>query len=387
MRFRLAAAAAMLALVHAGGAAASAKPAAHSWAAPEIKAVTAAGLMDGKDVATFRADAQLTTQALENLVFGLKQSLFPPEPVPVPAPPVVAPVPVDPTQTVTTAPATTTTAPVPTPPPAAPKQVANPDKPVTMAQLDTRLVQALGLTPAAQAFAKGAKAAGLKVPSRFGTEIVARLLGLRTNHPANEDSLELLPNDPATRAEAAYSAAQILNFSDWQISQVQSLADGFALPSFSDWQTKILDTAVARIGMPYIWGGESDGPATAFGVSSRGGYDCSGFVWRVYKLELYPGAGLLPGVLRGRTTYEMSGEVPKSQRIGFDKLEPADVIFFGDKGPRSQPAQVGHMGIYVGNGWFIHSSGYGVALATLDGWYKREFAWARRPLREAGLAS
>ena len=43
------------------------------------------------------------------------------------------------------------------------------------------------------------------------------------------------------------------------------------------------------------------------------------------------------------------------------------------------------MGIYIGNGWFIHSSGYGVALARLDGWYKREFAWARRPLAEAGL--
>ena len=37
--------------------------------------------------------------------------------------------------------------------------------------------------------------------------------------------------------------------------------------------------------MPYIWGGTSDGPETEFGVSSRGGYDCSGFVWRVYKLE------------------------------------------------------------------------------------------------------
>jgi cell wall-associated NlpC family hydrolase len=44
------------------------------------------------------------------------------------------------------------------------------------------------------------------------------------------------------------------------------------------------------------------------------------------------------------------------------------------------------MGIYVGNGWFIHSSGQGVALARLDdGWYKREFAWGRRPLAEAGL--
>jgi cell wall-associated NlpC family hydrolase len=81
----------------------------------------------------------------------------------------------------------------------------------------------------------------------------------------------------------------------------------------------------------------------------------------------------------------MSGEVPVSQRIGLAKLEPADVIFFGDKGPRSQPAQVGHMGIYLGNGWFIHSSGFGVAVARLDGWYTREFAWARRPLAEAGL--
>ena len=83
----------------------------------------------------------------------------------------------------------------------------------------------------------------------------------------------------------------------------------------------------------------------------------------------------------------MSGEVPRSQRIGLANLQPADVIFFGDKGPRSQPAQVGHMGIYLGNGWFIHSSGYGVALAPLDGWYAPEFAWARRPLAEAGLAA
>jgi cell wall-associated NlpC family hydrolase len=82
----------------------------------------------------------------------------------------------------------------------------------------------------------------------------------------------------------------------------------------------------------------------------------------------------------------MSGEVPRSQRIGYAQLEPADVIFFGSRGPRSQPSQVGHMGIYLGNGWFIHSSGNGVAVATLTGWYRDEFAWGRRPLREAGLA-
>jgi cell wall-associated NlpC family hydrolase len=255
-----------------------------------------------------------------------------------------------------------------------------------MAQLDLRFVQSLGLSKAANEFTAGARAAGLKVPSRFGTEVVARLLGLRTNHPAELDSLELLPGDPATRAEAAYSTAQVLRFSGWEVAGVQGLADAFSLPELTNWQASILGTAFARIGMPYIWGGTNDGPETDFGVPARGGYDCSGFVWRVYKLEQYAASGSLPLVLRGRTTYLMSAEVPRAQRIALANLQPADVIFFGDRGPGSQPAQVGHMGIYVGNGWFIHSSEYGVALATLDGWYKRKFAWGRRPLAEAGLS-
>jgi cell wall-associated NlpC family hydrolase len=363
------------------------------WATREIQAVTAAGLLGATDAKSFRPDDPLTAQALENLVFDLKQRVAPP----VVAPPVVPTDPVtvtDPGTTTapTTAPTTTTTTTAPTTTtvpattvPAAPKQVANPDRPVTMTTLDARLVAALGLGKAANTFARNARLAGLKVPARFGTEVVARLLGLRLNHPASQDSLELLPTDAATRAEAAYSAAQILNFDGWEVDGIQSLADAFLLPDLTDWQTQILDTAVARIGMPYVWGGTSDGPETEFGVSSRGGYDCSGFVWRVYKLQPYEGSGGLNAVLRGRTTFQMSGEVPRSERIGLAKLEPADVIFFGDQGPRSNPAQVGHMGIYLGNGWFIHSSEYGVAVARLDGWYAREFAWARRPLAEAGL--
>jgi cell wall-associated NlpC family hydrolase len=391
----------LLALVPAGSAAASVRAAgqpAKSWAASEIRTVTAAGLMGTKDATDFRPADDLSAQTLEDLVFGLKQTVFPPDPVPVPPPlnPVTpnpsVPAPTTltttaPTTTVpTTTPTITTPAPVPAPVPAAPRQLAKPDASVTMAQLDLRLVQALGLSKAANEFAAGARAAGLKVPGRFGTEVVARLLGLRTNHPAPEDSLELLPNDHATRAEAAFSAAQVLHFSGWEVAGVQSLADSFALPELSNWQTEILDTAVARIGMPYIWGGTSDGPESPFGVSSRGGYDCSGFVWRVYKLEQYPGSGSLPLVLQGRTTYQMSVEVPASKRISFAKLEPADVIFFGDHGPRSKSAEIGHMGIYIGNGWFIHSSGEGVALAMLDGWYRKEFAWGRRPLAEAGLS-
>jgi cell wall-associated NlpC family hydrolase len=366
-------------------AASSSKPV--SWAAPQIRVVAAAGLMDATDVASFRPADPLTAQSLENLAFNLTQRLAPPL---VQAPPVIPPTvttTAPTTSTTTSTTTTTTTAPTTTAPlpPAAPKQLPNPDRAVTIAQLDLRLVQSLSLGKAANEFTAGARAAGLKVPGRFGTEVVARLLGLRLNHPASEDSLELLPQNPATRAEAAYSVAQILGFHGWETQGVQSLADSFVLPEFTDWQKQILTTAFARVGMPYIWGGTSDGPETEFGVSSRGGYDCSGFVWRVYKLETYPGEGNLASVLRGRTTFQMSGEVPRSQRIGLAKLQPADVIFFGDRGPRSDPSQVGHMGIYVGNGWFVHSSEYGVALARLDGWYAREFAWARRPLAEAGL--
>lgn len=81
----------------------------------------------------------------------------------------------------------------------------------------------------------------------------------------------------------------------------------------------------------------------------------------------------------------MSGEIPKRERIGLRRLEPADVLFFGARGPHSKPAQVDHAGIYLGKGWFIHSSGFGVALAPLAGWYASSFAWARRRLAEAGV--
>jgi cell wall-associated NlpC family hydrolase len=399
--------AALFALLPVGSAAASAHRAG-SWALPEIRVVTGAGLMGTKSPATFHPDAKLTNQALANLVFDLQRLLAPPAPPAAPVPP-IAPPPVttttdpaqtttptdttatdptatDPTQT-TTDPATTTTlaTPPPAPPAHAPK-VAQGAAAATMTALDAQLVDGVGLDAAASAFASGARAAGLAIPDRFGNEVVARLLGLRIDHPAAQDYLELLPDDPATRAEAAYSAAQLLHSSGWLVPVVQGLADTFSLPQYSPWQLRIINAAVARIGMPYVWGGTSDGHEVDFGVPARGGYDCSGFVWRVYKLTSYPGEGSLSSVLRGRTTYVMSGEVPHSELVNFANLQPADVIFFGAHGPRSSPSEVDHMGIYIGNGWFIHSSGYGVALAQLSGWYRREFAWGRRPLREAGLS-
>jgi len=65
-------------------------------------------------------------------------------------------------------------------------------------------------------------------------EATARLLGLRINHPAAQDSLELLPNETATRAEAAFSGAQVLKFGDWTLPAVQTAATTFTLPAASD---------------------------------------------------------------------------------------------------------------------------------------------------------
>ena len=345
-----------------------------NWAAPQIATVVKHKLMGAKSVRKFHPNATLTNKALTSLAADLKEQLE------STAPPADGTGDTGTTTTGTTG--TTTTGTTTT-------TVSDPTAPETMTQLDRSLVQAIGLGKAAKQFTQGARADGLAVPGRFGTEVVARLLGLRLNHPAAQDFIELRPQDPATRAEAAYSAAQILDLGlladSWQIAEVKSLAADFTLPQVNDWQRQILKVAFSKIGMPYIWGGTSDNTETDFGVTARGGYDCSGFVWRVYKLQSYPDEGSLASTLTGRTTYTMSVEVPRSKRISFQKLQPADVIFFGSRGPNSKGSQVFHTAIYVGNGWFIQSSDRGVALAQLTGWYKKKFAWGRRPLREAGL--
>ena len=367
--------AALLAVAATGstGGSASSPP---NWAKPQIKTVVAHGLMGATSVKTFQPNAPLTVQTLTDLGSGLAQELGPRwSSAPSLAPPVE-----DDTTTTTTTTDTTDTGTT---------TGTDGSSGATMASLDRQLVSSLGLLPQAKEFRKAALAAGLKVPSRFGTEVVARLLALRINHPAAQDYLELRPQDTATRAEAAYSAAQILGFgylaNSWQIAEVKQLADTFALPTLTPWQQQILGVAFSKIGMPYVWGGTSDGAEAPFGVEARGGYDCSGFVWRVYKLQSYPDEGDLASVIQGRTTYSMSVEVPRSQRIPFAKLQPADVIFFGANGPRSSGGEIIHTGIYAGGGWFIHSSGQGVYLSPLTGWYRTEFAWGRRPLSEAGL--
>jgi hypothetical protein len=321
-------------------AAPGASPAGRSWAQPQIRVVVSHGLL-ARTVASFRPDDPLTQGELNALVADLTEQ--------------------------------------------PPKTVANPGAPVTMAQLDARLVRALDMSDEAASFQDAAAAAGIRPPARFGTEVVARLLGLRTNHPTGHDDLERLPNDPAPRAEAAYSVAQLLRLSDWEKQGVEDAASTFELPTFTPWQRRVLTTAVKFIGYPYIWGGEFETPQSPYGAQTQGGFDCSGFTWRVYKIQSYPGAPRLANILQGRTAAAMAGEVPRRTRIKPARLAPADLMFFGPGGPRAKPAQIDHAGIYLGNGWLINSSRYGVALAPVGGWYESRLAWGRRPIAEAGL--
>jgi len=312
-----------------------------SWARAQIRVAVQSGLM-GPSVPNFRPNDPLTQGDLARIVAGLSGK---PEQAP-----------------------------------------ANPKAVVTMTQLDRALVRALGAGPAATAFQTELKSAGVAPPGRAGWETVARLLELRFNHPSGADALELRPNDPATRAEAAYSVARSLSLDDWSLDRVNDAADSFDLPEYTDWQRRVLTRAVRFVGYPYVWGGTSENRQTLFGVTSRGGFDCSGFVWRVYKVEPYSSAPKLGTTIRNRTAAGMAGEIATTARIGWLKLRPADVLFFGPNGRTSKPAGVDHAGIALGSGWFIHSSGQGTTIAPLAGWHEHAFAWGRRPLREAGLS-
>ena len=259
---------------------------------------------------------------------------------------------------------------------------------VSVADLDAALVGALGLRPVAAQFADVARSAGLEPPGRFGTEVVARLLGLRTDlAPASQ---ELQPAQPATRADAAFSAARVLTLggapsalhspvaaadAGGGVSYVRGISTDFAIPPLSPIQQQILRTAVSLIGFPYVWGGDNE--------KLEPGFDCSGFVWRVFKLASYPGAPGLAGTLRGRTAAQMALEVPSSERIPIGGLQPADILFFRPT-PTAPASQIDHAAIYLGDGWLIESAGQGVSLGRLD-WYGKRFAWARRPLAEIGL--
>ncbi len=319
----------------------AARPAATpSWAAPQIATVVDAGLM-GAPGDDFRPDDPLTWSELATVVASLGGTVA----------------------------------------------VTDPFRTVTIRELDAQLVSLVGLGASARRIRSTAAAAGLGPTPWLGTETIARMLGFRVNHERASELLELQPNEPATRAEAAYSIARLLSLREDEVEAARIAAAGFAIPELLDLQRTVLARALRFVGSPYVWAGTSEKPQKLFGTVVPGGFDCSGLVWRVYKLEPIAGAPSLAQTLRGRTSYAMSGEVPASARIAREQLQPGDVVFFGSRGPRSKPSEVGHMGIYVANGWIVHSSRFGTTLTPMTGWYERTFAWGRRPIAEAGLPS
>lgn len=252
----------------------------------------------------------------------------------------------------------------------------SPSSSLTLVRFDALLVDQLGLGDVAEHVQQVAVAAGLAPPSYFGSEVVARYLGLRYNHPAGEDALELYPWYPITRAEAAHSFAAVLGMESWALEGARETLSSFSLPQYTPEEREVLHIAVSKIGMPYVWGGTTDN--TADGLE-HGGYDCSGFAWRVYKLSGLPWGRQI----HGRTAAQQAGEIPRSARIHLQEVQPGDLLFFGSAhfDSAATEADIIHEGIALSAQWAIHSSDQGVYVLPLDsGWLAQQFAWARRVL-------
>lgn len=130
------------------------------------------------------------------------------------------------------------------------------------------------------------------------------------------------------------------------------------LPDVSDSRIRaFLDVALAQQGKPYVW--STEGPSE---------FDCSGYVY--YCLRRV-------GYKVGRTTANSYSNYQQWPYVPRDQLQPGDLMFYkSDKNPNL----IGHIGIYLGNGYHIHaSSDYGcVIICRIDGWYDQMLSFGRR---------
>jgi hypothetical protein len=216
----------------------------------------------------------------------------------------------------------------------------------------------------------------IAVPRQFSTEIAARYFAFHYNHPTADDKQEVSPREPIERDEAAYVLYQALHLTQWRIDGLKAFND-VSLPDLTKRQKTIVEFACRYAGYPYVWAGEYPTRDSPYGLQAHGGFDCSGFVWWVMKIHF----GYR---LDERVAADMAAAAKK--RIARRDLVPGDIIFWGPEGPKSKPSSIYHAGLYLGKGWFIHSTGSsdGVSLNSLnwDGWsWKTDFAWGRRVLK------
>lgn len=120
---------------------------------------------------------------------------------------------------------------------------------------------------------------------------------------------------------------------------------------------RLIEGALAMQGTPYVWGGESED-----------GVDCSGLIYK-----LLTDCGAKCGNLPRRASEQMAG---LGLAVDKEELEPGDLVFFSTYKPGPS-----HVGIYLGDGDFIHASSakHQVAISNLsEAYYKRTFCGARR---------
>jgi cell wall-associated NlpC family hydrolase len=110
----------------------------------------------------------------------------------------------------------------------------------------------------------------------------------------------------------------------------------------------VVGIAMQYLGTPYVWGG-----------ASPSGFDCSGFVMYVFAQV---------GVSLPHSSYAQYGYGTPVSR---SDLQPGDLVFFDG---------LGHVGIYVGGGSFIHAPHTGdvVKISSMSGWYASTFVGGRR---------
>ncbi len=119
---------------------------------------------------------------------------------------------------------------------------------------------------------------------------------------------------------------------------------------------EIVDYAMQYLGCPYVWGG--NGPNS---------FDCSGLTKYVYGHFDYT---------LNRTA---SAQLSNGTSVSFSELQPGDLVFFNN---HRVSTPVSHVGIYIGNGQFIHAStnSYCVEISNLTGHYLNTYVYARRIL-------
>jgi cell wall-associated NlpC family hydrolase len=165
----------------------------------------------------------------------------------------------------------------------------------------------------------------------------------------SSDIKRLIDEEQRRQDAAARAAAAAATGGGTSSSSTSSSTGGsIPIPPSGTLGGQAVAIAMQYLGTPYVWGG-----------ASPGGFDCSGLVMYVYS-QL--GVSLPHNAA---AQYGMGVAVPRTA------LEPGDLVFFDG---------LGHVGIYVGNGAFIHAPHTGdvVRVSSLSGYYSSAFVGARR---------